>query len=564
VVASKTCTTKKTNGTTCGAGNECSSGACVDGVCCANSCTQLCYACSAAKTGGSDGSCQPIKAGTDPDSECGATDPTTCGQDGTCDGNGQCRLWINTTQCGPGMCVAAGNYYLSPRTCSQGTCTQASQTACGNAACDPTTGCKKTCASNTDCVGTNYCDLSTATCAPQKTGGNTCGSAGECLSGYCVDGVCCNTLCNGTCVSCAAKDNGMADGTCANVVAGTDPANECAAGTTTCGLDGTCGGGKCRYAPTTTHCGTVTCMGSTLTPQSSCDGNGNCPAASPMACPGLVVCASGGTACKSPTCAADTDCISGYYCNAGTCTLKVTTGNACTASNQCTTGQCSSDKVCCSSACGMACQGCSMANTGVATGTCAPRIPAPYSFDLPLCNGGCPQGYMACTGGGNPSVCNATSWNFDAGPPSTTTPFLWNPGDGAEAYSTMFHNSGAYSLQQAENSFNWNMSPYVYLCDSASGSGMDIRGRTVTFSWYAPGPGPVGGGMMPYCGVSYTGVNGSGQTPGVSVIDYNVWTTYDATLPSTAVETGVYELSLFCYFGNWGQIYLYIDDVKIF
>jgi hypothetical protein len=558
VVGSNTCTTKKTNGTACGAGNECTSGACVDSICCQNACTQLCYACTAAKTGGSDGTCQAIKAGT-ANSGCTSSDQSTCGQDGTCDGNGQCRVWVPGTQCGAGMCVASGNYYLSTRTCNQGTCTQATQTSCGSAACDPTTGCKKTCASNTDCVGTTYCNTSTNTCSPQKTGGTVCGAAGECLSGYCVDGVCCNTLCNGTCVSCAAKDNGVADGTCANVTAGTDPAGECTAGSTTCGLDGTCGGGKCRYAPTTIKCGTVGCMGSTLTPQSSCDGNGNCPAASPMACPGLVICASS-SACKSPTCSADTDCISGYYCAGGTCTLKITTGNTCSANNQCSTGQCSSDKVCCSSACGMSCQGCSVSNTGVATGTCAPRIPPTFSFDVALCNGACPQGYMTCTGGANPSVCNAVTWNFDAGPPPASDPFGWNPGDGAEAYSTMFHHSGAYSLQQAENANNWNMSPYVYLCDSGSGQGMDLRGHTVTYYFYPPGPGPAAGGA--FCGIYWTGNNGGNQVQTTS-INYDTWNKFSTTLPTTSDALSVYQLSPFCNFGQWGQIYLYLDDISV-
>ncbi len=63
-------------GTACTLNAECASAFCVDGVCCGNACPGLCRACSAAKTGGANGTCADITPGTDPDDECLATD--TC------------------------------------------------------------------------------------------------------------------------------------------------------------------------------------------------------------------------------------------------------------------------------------------------------------------------------------------------------------------------------------------------------------------------------------------------------------------------------------------------------
>lgn len=62
-------------GEACGVPNECTSGFCVDGVCCAEACEGECAACDSA------GSCTPHSTGTDPDAECDG---------GVCDGAGLC------------------------------------------------------------------------------------------------------------------------------------------------------------------------------------------------------------------------------------------------------------------------------------------------------------------------------------------------------------------------------------------------------------------------------------------------------------------------------------------
>jgi hypothetical protein len=58
------------NGAVCVNGSQCVSTACADGVCCNTTCTGVCKACVAAKTGDVDGHCKDILDFTDPDNEC--------------------------------------------------------------------------------------------------------------------------------------------------------------------------------------------------------------------------------------------------------------------------------------------------------------------------------------------------------------------------------------------------------------------------------------------------------------------------------------------------------------
>jgi hypothetical protein len=65
-------------GEECSVEGECQSGECVDGVCCATACIDLCSACNA---DGEAGHCVPVQAGEDPDGDCAPA---------TCDGTGSC------------------------------------------------------------------------------------------------------------------------------------------------------------------------------------------------------------------------------------------------------------------------------------------------------------------------------------------------------------------------------------------------------------------------------------------------------------------------------------------
>lgn len=71
-----TCGIKLDNGEPCIEAADCTSNNCVDDVCCDVACDGVCESCAAADTCGTDGTCAPITAGTDPDSECNA--PQTC------------------------------------------------------------------------------------------------------------------------------------------------------------------------------------------------------------------------------------------------------------------------------------------------------------------------------------------------------------------------------------------------------------------------------------------------------------------------------------------------------
>jgi hypothetical protein len=77
-----TFTCQSAKGVACGSGSECASGFCADGYCCDLQCNALCAACSAAKTGGSNGTCAPVTAGTDPDNECTNPNPNCKGTTG--------------------------------------------------------------------------------------------------------------------------------------------------------------------------------------------------------------------------------------------------------------------------------------------------------------------------------------------------------------------------------------------------------------------------------------------------------------------------------------------------
>ncbi|MBI5543094.1 MAG: CehA/McbA family metallohydrolase [Deltaproteobacteria bacterium] len=138
--AGTNCSAKKANGASCGAGCECSSGRCVDGVCCDRACSGPCAACNLS---GYLGTCRNRTAGTDPENGCGRY---------ACNGAGVCN------------------------------------TSC-------TGGC-----SSTQCDAANYC--AGTSCIAKKAKGASCAAGCECNSGQCADGVCCDSACNGPCVAC--------------------------------------------------------------------------------------------------------------------------------------------------------------------------------------------------------------------------------------------------------------------------------------------------------------------------------------------------------------------------
>ena len=172
------------NGTPCTDAAQCTSGYCVDGVCCNTDCSGTCEACKASlKASGFDGTCGAAKYG-DP---CGATTCSNAQVTGQlCNSTGQCLS--QTVSCSP------------------------------FAACADASACPTECAVDDDCIATHYC-APNRQCAPLLLTGQPCSGATQCKTGFCVDGVCCATSCgNGAtddCRACSVASGSNADGTCA-------------------------------------------------------------------------------------------------------------------------------------------------------------------------------------------------------------------------------------------------------------------------------------------------------------------------------------------------------------
>jgi hypothetical protein len=199
--------------------------------------------------------------------------------------------------------------------------------------------------------------------APLVVNGELCSADDQCQSGACVRGICCDGRCARNCYTCALPGN---VGTCTAVPAGQDPLDHCTQDdAASCARDGTCDGqGGCRSYQAGTECGPGRCTGSTEYAASTCDGNGTCHPGSSKSCsPGMCM----NSSCAT-TCAHDSDCQTGFFCDGTACRLKRAPGVACTANNQCASTFCA-DGVCCTSLCGLPCFACNVAGS---KGNCAP------------------------------------------------------------------------------------------------------------------------------------------------------------------------------------------------
>jgi hypothetical protein len=202
----------------------CNSGFCVDGVCCDSACNGTCDRCDLA---GSEGTCTVAPLGTEAAPSCSPY---------ACDGVAvSCPASCNRDE------LCASGFYCDGNVCKRATC-----------------------AGDTDCDVTNYCD--NGRCRPPQINGGACTRALQCQSGFCVDGVCCGTACTGACEACN------------NV-----------------GALGTCGAAPSR-SPGRPACGAFVCDGAAR--------------ACPTSCTGKIDCATG-FACSSSTspstCLADGD-----------------------------------------------------------------------------------------------------------------------------------------------------------------------------------------------------------------------------------------------------------------
>jgi hypothetical protein len=324
--ATAQCAHKSLNGGACQRAEQCTSGFCVDGICCSTACQGACQACSAAKKGqGVDGACGAIAAGRDPDDDCAPEGAQSCGRTGQCDGAGACAFWPVGTDCGaaPGQNACEGNRAVGRVCAAPNTCalrmdgTECAPQRCASGACAP-------CVTSADCTDptTHFCDASGA-CKPKKAQGQTCGAGGECASGSCVDGVCCESACDGACEWCGDPE---APGTCKAAPAGQPKANRtCAAADAAAASSGPCARAcdgqtraACVFPPAGTACAAARCGAGGLVAESTCDGAGACVPGQTRDC-GRYVCDSTTSSCMS-SCRQSVDCRDGSVCDLRTST----------------------------------------------------------------------------------------------------------------------------------------------------------------------------------------------------------------------------------------------------
>jgi hypothetical protein len=171
-------TNKDPNGTPCTGGGTCSTGFCVDNVCCNAACQGPCEACNLS---GKKGICSPSPAGTDPDNDCQQDPVNTCGLDGSCDGSGACRKYITGTVCGTPICSGAATYSI--KKCSAtGSCASGLPLACLPYKCQSSTGqCYTSCTSDAQC-SLYKCNTATSKCY------SSCTSGAQCQTNKCIGG----------------------------------------------------------------------------------------------------------------------------------------------------------------------------------------------------------------------------------------------------------------------------------------------------------------------------------------------------------------------------------------
>jgi hypothetical protein len=176
--ASHTCTSAKSQDDPSGhcAGTCDASGACKSKK--GQSCTATAGGCISGAVCAPDGYCCNTSCGTD----------ATCA--GTCAGraNGTCLYPI--AQCGAPTC--SGTSIVERGYCDNGACSPPAAATCTGGYICAANACKTSCAAQSDCVSTSYCETSTATCVIKKMPGQVCTAALQCTTGVC-GGRCCNT-----------------------------------------------------------------------------------------------------------------------------------------------------------------------------------------------------------------------------------------------------------------------------------------------------------------------------------------------------------------------------------
>ena len=369
-------------------------------------CTSLNDACNIGVCNATSGACetQPRADGTsctDGDA-CTVTDTCTAGTcipgpSTTCNDTNVCTA--DTCDSGTGQCVFSpvagscndGNACTLVDSCQGGLCVGSSPVVCtaldqchDAGACIPTTG-----------VCSNPPKADGATC----TDNNACTTGDSCVTGACTAGA--PTNCNDANL-CTNDSCNPASGCVNSVVLNGTPCN---VDGNLCTFD-TCQAGQCnRPVPAgSVQCVAPSCSGSPPSAvaigEQLCDGTAVCPSSPPLSC-GTEPCNETLTACQGG-CAIDTDCPSGFFCQAGSCAPQLGDGGGCNRSTMCQNGNCT-DGVCCNTACGGGdpsdCQACN-----VTPGVCA-ALDGTACSDSDACTTGDTCAAGVCTPA-TPTVCD--------------------------------------------------------------------------------------------------------------------------------------------------------------
>jgi len=147
--------------TRCTKGSECTTGFCVDGVCCNNECEGRCHSCALLT---SPGICAEEPEGVDLRHECGPANTClgTCGKGGKCIGAG------SGTMCAANRCTSASTG-VGPAYCpgpgAKCPTDGATPFDCAPYACEPAFGaCRSVCSSSNDCANGFVCDVDKKQC----------------------------------------------------------------------------------------------------------------------------------------------------------------------------------------------------------------------------------------------------------------------------------------------------------------------------------------------------------------------------------------------------------------
>ena len=253
--------------------------------------------------------------------------------------------------------------------CKGGGCSASAAKNCDDAntctvdGCDAKTGCtatkvpdKSACGDKSSGDGGSGQWCQAGVCVPKPSLGAVCTSGGDCASGFCVDGVCCGDACIGGCNACVSAATGKADGTCAAVLAGKDPADACAVqDVATCGTTGACdGNGACSKHPIGAVCAPIGCakpgaggeaiVAQSLCTPSGCVGGALTPCTTDKPCYESVCAAAKCVVQQSKAACDDGDiCSKNDVCAGGVCTGVP---GACDDNDVCTIDACDAVKGC--------------------------------------------------------------------------------------------------------------------------------------------------------------------------------------------------------------------------